>query len=97
MPIVKMLDASTGHLSKRDRELMDLGLRDLPRIQAHEHGWIVFISSDPEAVEEHDQALEGAKASKGLRKLCEIAAKKGCYLINFDADGRPHKNVTVYE
>ncbi len=76
------IDASTGHITQHDAELMNAG-EDLPfRYSTHEHGYIIFINH-----EIIQSALEDCLISDDFMELYLHAKDCKCNLINLDSDG----------
>ena len=80
--ICKYLDASTGHLTRGEMQLVEAAPDALPRCIPHRYGAWVYVPSDAESL---DPAL--AQIAPNLHAVIEHARANGCSWINFDADG----------
>lgn len=97
-----MLDASTGHLTERDKDLLGR-LADpthgvdpvgYPRVAEHKHGFVLFVSSSWKD-EDAEQMLEHFGA--GLTIIMRRAARLGAMLINLDSDGERLDGVPTFD
>lgn len=77
LPIVKMLNISTGHVSKETADLLNGNKLDDVWTIPHEYGWIVFVSEyvEKEPVPQAD-----------MQQVLVFARKHGCDYIKFDCD-----------
>jgi hypothetical protein len=87
-----MVDLSTAHMTAMDnRRCSKLAKEDLsgatPRIVAHAYGYIIFVTSDPEAVQRYLRGLRKAGFSQAFIDIYRRAAtSEKIMLINFDRD-----------
>jgi hypothetical protein len=81
--ITKMLDLSTGHVSKDTRDILDEAREGSLRFRhvRHTYGWIIWIGG-MEMFEDIDFS-----PYPELREIYLYAVEEDCMLINFDADG----------
>lgn len=87
-----MLDASTGHLSQADHQIL-LALSETQgratgffRVTNHEYGWCVFLASSPDGDDLELKNLRELGASECLLGLIDYAQQKHAFILNFDRD-----------
>ncbi len=95
------LDLSTGHMTEKDRNLVDYYETEdvspliIPRIVCHEYGCFMFLSED--VFEEHCEDLKELDFSDTFITVLKHAVKNGCYLINFDRDAETIDKLPVFD
>ena len=98
-----MVDASAGHLTWRDRqilkELADAEGRVLscPRVAAHEYGWCLFLSGEADTVQAEIESLREQGGGDGLLELIRYGNRHGAYILNFDQDADMIESVVESE
>jgi hypothetical protein len=82
LPIRRLLDISTDHLSKASEKVLeDGGVGDaILVVTPTEHGYLVFADTDEE------KTLSEAGVPQDLVDLLEFATRNGCDYIMFDND-----------
>ena len=79
--VVRVLDASTSHLTVAERELLEAG--ELPGLAySSEYGGLV--STAPYETSARDDLPDGASAT--LTAIMQEAFRRGCSYVMFDAD-----------
>lgn len=82
---------ATGHITGQDSALLAIETGaphdELPRVEAHAHGWLVCLTSDKQHVREEKVALRDAGFSKDFLRIFDLACKQGFSFINFDSAG----------
>ena len=83
--LYRYLDASNGHITVHDNELL-IAKADLPfRYTAHEYGYTIWLSSELER-----QDLKESGISDDFVTLIMYAKDLHCGIINLDSDGERH-------
>lgn len=86
--LYRYLDASTGHITQQDNQLM-VDLTELPfRYAPNEYGYIVWISDELTREE-----LEDSPISDDFTQLILYAKAVGCGILNLDMDGEQYKTL----
>lgn len=99
--IKRMLDLSVSHMTRDDVGLMsdchghDNG--DLPRIIQHAHGFIVFVSSDPDFLRKRLSTMADDGFSEAVRMIYRSAAQRDMTLINFDQDAAVIEGLPTFD
>jgi hypothetical protein len=92
LPIERIADASTAHLSPEDRVLLTRYIEtegaDGLSCLAGPYGWLVYASSELRAAEH---------ASPGLAAILAAARAQGCAYVLFDRDGLQIESVQTYD
>lgn len=90
--ILKMLDMSTGHMTREDAEFLTKEAHGgtAPVYELSEYGWLVYVGE----IEDNwpDDAL-----SPAFRKVLEWAAKMYCDYVRFDRDGRVYEFLPTFD
>lgn len=88
--IRKLLDISTGHVSKETRDLLNEGEGGSPHIWAipHEYGWFVRA---------HDEAEDLAQTPDDLVTVMRYAKQLDCDWIKFDCDADFVEELPMFE
>lgn len=91
--VFKVLDISTGHLTKEDAERLgnesNKGLA--PVYELHEYGWLVYVG------EIEDNWQNEPEMSEHFVKVLETANELGCDYVRFDRDGREYPELQKFE
>jgi hypothetical protein len=105
MPMRTLLDVTTGHLKKQDREalqrLADSQKREnwpRPHVYEQEYGW--YISAGvmyDEDVAEGQGCLREEGFSEEFIALMTYAQENDIAMINFDADGEPEPGFKIFD
>jgi hypothetical protein len=95
----RMLDLSTAHLTQQDAKALEAGEILGPRIVSHRHGWVVYVTSDPDAVRAAVGLMRQTGASEAFIKIYESACKMGgdYMLINFDQDAETLDGLETFD
>jgi hypothetical protein len=100
-----MLDVTTGHLKKQDREALQ-HLADIqktqewpiPHVYQQEYGWYistgVMYGEQPAEGEDH---LRDVGFSEEFIAMMTYAWKNDIAMINFDADGEPEPGFKIFD
>ena len=92
LPIERIADASTAHLSPEDRVLLTRYIEtegaDGLSCLAGPYGWLIYASSELRAAEH---------ASPGLAAILAAARAQGCAYVLFDRDGLPIDGVQTFD
>ena len=83
--IFNMIDLSTGYIPPDVATAFDVGAH---RWQAHEHGWIVWFSSDAHAM---------GNEPDWFKAIADLAKRRDCLIINFDSDGTHDPDLPKYD
>lgn len=86
--VSKMLDVSTGHLSKEDHMRLKYREPELPVYELDEYGWLVYVGEINENWEEF---------SEDFNKIIVEAKKQGCEYVRFDRDVIIYKSFKVFD
>ena len=91
--VYEYLDASTGHITYEDAEILNR-IADGELIIQREHGWWIWVSDERYLREEHygDRDL-----SKSFFELLEYASDTGCYWLLLDNDANTIPGLTVHD
>jgi hypothetical protein len=92
--IVKMLDVSTGHMTKQDNELLSERQnngRTYSGYELAEYGWLLYCTGDL------DESWPIADWSPALRKIMAWAKKLGCDYVRFDRDGTEYEDLEHFD
>ena len=106
MPERKMLDVTTAHLRRQDREVLDElaavqndeGGFPVPHVYRQECGW--YISAGVMYGGEDDEAanvLRDAGFSEDFIALMAHAQSLDCAIVNFDRDGDVEPGFAVFD
>ncbi len=105
MPKRTMLDVTTGHLKKQDREALQR-LADtqksenwpVPHVYEQEYGWYIsagFMYYDD--VAEGQERLREEGFSEEFIALMTYAQENDVAMVNFDADGEPEPGFKIFD
>lgn len=105
MPTRTMLDVTTGHLKKQDREALQR-LADSqktenwpsPHVYEQEYGW--YISAGVmygDDVAEGQERLREVGFSEEFIALMTYAQENDVAMVNFDADGEPEPGFKIFD
>ena len=95
MKTYKMLDISTGHLSKKDVDLLEYSDKNSFSCVIYEEGFYINL-----ALFEHDLPVmkqEKQRFSPEFFKIIERALAEGCTHINFDRDGEEYEEFIKFD
>ena len=96
MPIHKVLDVSTAHITKRDSEL--LGDHEGPLVVLdHNYGYFVSVPFRPESVDEVESELRALGFSDALLGLLSHARQQECQWLNLDCDGDQEPELETFD
>jgi len=91
LPAEKGCVLTTAHITKMDAALLeDLAKEDdanLPRVQNHKHGWLVFVVSDKAVNQQRLAALKDKGFSAAFVRLYNLAFKQDFSILDFDSAG----------
>ena len=91
--IVKVLDVSTGHMTKADNDKLT-AWRDAaggpPFYELAEYGWLVYPG------ELHDN-WEDEGLSEAFIKVLKTAQELGCDYVRFDRDGKEYEEFEHFD
>lgn len=93
LPVEKACVLSTAHISMKDAELLDSlqkmdNVARLPRIQAHQHGWLVFLSAaDKDACQSQRLDFSATGFSQAFLQIFDLACQQGISILDFDNAG----------
>jgi len=99
--LVKVLDISTGHITKKDSMLLTRD--DCPATAyEYEYGYFVFVDvSDPDlrkmSLKGELKAYKKYGFSENFLNIFKKANKLNCKYIQFDADGTEYSDLPVVE
>lgn len=90
--VAKMLDASTSHLTEKEKELLTAWSQaepnpNHPRVAAHEYGWTIYMTDNKKGQKTEIAACEDPQG--GLAKLIAYAQRVKAYIINLDPLSMP--------
>lgn len=89
LPVGKFIDVSTGHITEKDDELLDIDCEaKLPAaivFRKDYHGYFVHVPHGD--VEEFEQGLRRTGYSEEFIRLIQLARSEGASLLCLDADG----------
>ena len=85
MAIFKLLDCSTGHITREDMHLLDVPDEDMPDpcIGKTTGGWLLWVFHEMESIE----SLSNIGFSPEFVSLIKYARAHGCERIQLDQDG----------
>lgn len=90
--VFKVLDISTGHMTKEDAEKLSLNDPDktlgLPSYELDEYGWLVYIG---------EMEDNWANMSPEFNKVLTLANDLGCDYVRFDRDGREYPELPSFD
>jgi hypothetical protein len=91
---LKYLDISTGHMSKKDNELLSNNVSFAFIYNIDPYGYSIYV---PEDITEtlHDMKYVGM--SESFRKIIKEAHKKGFHWVKFDRDGTTYPQFKSFE
>ncbi len=105
MPMRTLLDVTTGHLKKQDREalqrLADTQKKEnwpSPHVYEQEYGW--YISTGVmygDDVAEGQECLREVGFSEEFIALMTYAQQNDVAMVNFDADGEPEPGFKIFD
>lgn len=106
MPIRNLLDVTTGHLKKQDREALQ-HLADTqktenwpsPHVYEQEYGWYVSagVMYGEDDDKEGQERLREAGFSEEFVALLTYAKENDVAMVNFDADGEPEPGFPLFD
>jgi len=90
--VFKVLDISTGHMTKDDSLGLDANSHSgpAPVYELHEYGWLVYVG-------EIEESWPGEDWSEAFRKVLNAAKELGCDYVRFDRDGREYPELQKFE
>jgi len=93
--IFKNFEASTGHITKRDTELLDKD--DCPLVvYKYEYGWFVYVGGDRLGPTDKKNMLAYG-LSEALFDLLVLAGKNDCKFLALDADGFVYADLPTFD
>lgn len=104
--IVKVLEASTGHITKEDDKLLrrdgqdDLAVYDVKGGKIR-YGYLIYTGLDEGSIREEDSSftkasLKAAGFSDALFNLLSLAKKAGCKFLQLDCDGVEYDDLPTF-
>lgn len=106
MPMRTMLDVTTGHLKKQDREALQR-LADsqksedwpTPHVYEQEYGWYISagVMYGNDSVSDGQEELREAGFSDEFIALMTYAYENDVAIVNFDADGEPEPGFKLFD
>lgn len=95
--VVKVLDASTAHVTREMAAAIDAGTFPKTPIMMGEYGWL-FTAPETDNLPEHfkDRGLDGAEYEP-FRLVTQRAAELGCTYIMFDRDADVIEDLPVFD
>lgn len=112
LPAEKVCVLSTKYITPTDGTLLDVQeserFSNLPRVETHEYGWLVFVSSEPEVRYGHAEAMRNNPAgfsddgpsvrmSDAFVRLYLEAGMQGFHIIDLDRDGEEVDGLPEFE
>ena len=103
LPTDKMITLSTRHITKLDSHVLaqhgcaHTSPPALPRVESHEYGWFIFVTSDKDEFKEYYFALQNWRFSGALQNIYRLAYKQGIVLIDFDREGEEVEGLETFE
>ena len=94
--VFKVFDASTGHITKKDDELLKDNSNFHPLIvYPYECGYFVYVFyPEPEDLQRHLESMKEYGFSQEFINLFEIATKSGSKFLCLDCDGPVYTDLT---
>jgi len=93
--IFKNFEASTGHITKRDAELLDKD--DCPlTVYKYEYGWFVYTGGDWFTKKDKENILAYGH-SEAIYNLLVLASKNECKFLALDADGFVYADLPTFD
>lgn len=89
--IFKVLDCSTGHMTKEDAQKLGDDNNMVPSYELEEYGWLVYS----EGWTDDPSQYEGM--SPAFIKVLEWANELECNYVRFDRDGYTYDTLPMFE
>jgi len=94
--LFKCFEASTGHITKTDRNLLDCG-EDRPIcVYKYDYGWFVYVGGDRLTPTDRKNLKENGFSDTFLH-LLEMAGKNECKFLALDADGFVYSDLPTFD
>lgn len=100
MPILKMADLSTAHVSPADREVLSMLATEpskrsgAPLVLDYDGvGWIVSLAGISDAQGEHEEAAREAGLSEAFLEIIRYGVLNEAEIIRFDRDVVPEPDL----
>lgn len=103
LPVHKYASVSTGHITRRDAELLDLAdwSKDadpsIPLIAKYDEGYFLYTLSEWADETQWKEDLVKAGLSEAFVELWLQASKAGCEILRLDADGETIDDLPLFE
>ena len=88
--IFKVLDISTGHMTKADNEALEEYEAVVPSYELKEYGWLVYVGEIDDNWPDHVMSEE-------FRRIMREAAELDCDYVRFDRDGREYPGLPSFD
>jgi len=88
--IFRVLDISTGHMTREDSERLFAESEDLTAYELGEYGWLVYVG-------EIDDNWPEENWSGAFRNVLQAAKGLGCDYVRFDRDGREYEGLPTFD
>lgn len=106
--ILKLLDVSTGHLSKETADLLrqtsESDRDTIPfRVIQHQYGWIIPFTGEITGTESDEDLAKKLdiddldEIPNDLLEVIRYAARQGCTFVYFDLDGEYNADLPTFE
>lgn len=103
LPVYKYADVSSGHITQKDAELLDIAASfagryaGVPLIAKYAKGW--FLSTRPDWYDEEQWAMDLTELgfSRDFIGLWHEVSKKGCQILRLDADGEQIAGLPLHQ
>jgi hypothetical protein len=92
--IFRVLDISTGHMTKEDNErlqYLESNCKAYSGYELRDYGWLLYVGEIEENWSEDD------KWSSAFMNIMKTAQKAGCEYVRFDRDGRDYDELPKFD
>lgn len=95
--VFTVLDISTGHISKKDDDLLERSDNNPCPVVGYQTGYGIMVLV-PDAIELPNvtNRLKRHKFSEQFIKILKFAQQRGCAYVNFDRDGPQYDDLKIY-
>jgi len=98
--VFKVFDASTGHITKKDDELLKAQVKDSFHpliIYPYDCGCFVYVLYGPKDLQEHMDSMKEYGFSHDFITLFAIAAFSGSKFLCLDCDGPTYSDIPFFK
>lgn len=95
--LFKCFEASTGHISLEDDQLLKMATeRDPLGVYVYEYGYFIYTGAG-EYTDEEFTAVKAAGYSDALINLIKLAVQNDCKFLCLDADGFVYEDLPKFD